>query len=325
MYFYLTGVDHKTTPLDVRENIYRRRKDMDDFLTSRSGIEARSLITCNRIEIYAVGENADDVFFNMSGLNRVLPALSGYAYVKRGGKEVARHALRLACGLESQLRGEYQIFTQLKAWAGKEDFPCELGGLWHDVLASAERIRAFSGLKESRRNIADIVLDDLKKNSGIKDPPEIIVVGTGKIAELIARRGKTGARLNFIAHKNHVKAVSLAEVSGGRAFSFGDISELSCHADAVISATSSPHYVLKKEHFLGMIEKRKKPLYVYDLAFPRDVEPAVGSVDGVFLKNLRDLDAAILEVNRSQQEQVDLAAELVEETLEKREGAAYVN
>ncbi len=316
MYFYLIGIDYKTAPFSARANFYCSRAKFVDFWKAK---EAALLFTCNRIEIYAVSSNADTAFSYITEFSRTFPDFFRYAYIKHGEKEVFRHALRLASGLESQLQGELQIFLQLNIWLKQESFSDSLKKLLEKALILTKYIRLQSGLDKGVDNIAKIVYDDLNKYFSPNKPLEIIVVGTGKIAELLARFHPLRVRLNFAANKNYLKAKELAKISGGEAFLLKDLLPKLLKADVLISATTSPHYVLKKEHFL----KASLPFYIYDLALPPDIEPAVGGLPGIFLQNLDDLKGAIDQFNQRNQESIDFASRLVEETIEEHQGVAY--
>ena len=144
---------------------------------------------------------------------------------------------------------------------------------------------------------------------------EIVIIGTGKIAELFARHRPSKAHITFVAHKNYQKAETLAKYSGGETLPLQDLPRIITKAAAVISATSSPHYILKKEHFNNYPVRRERPLYVYDLAIPRDAEPEIGAIAGVLLQNLDDLGHIFSRYNEFRRERVELASRLIEDVL----------
>ncbi|MFH0913343.1 MAG: hypothetical protein V1884_03575 [Candidatus Omnitrophota bacterium] len=316
MYFYLIGIDYKTAPLGPREHFYCQRPAIIDFWKTK---EAALLFTCSRIEIYIATQDTDTAFGYLREFSKAYPDLFKYAYVKYGEKEVFRHALRLASGLESQLEGELQIFQQLDHWHRHGYLPFALDGLWGNALSLARDIRAQSGLNDDGNNIAGVVYADLSKRFKSVQTFEIIVVGTGKIAGLLARYRQGRIRLNFVAHKNYEKAKELAGIAQGRVFLLKDLPELLLKTDALISATSSPHYVLKRKDFLNM----RHPFYIYDLALPRDVEPAVRELPGIFLQNLDDLTEAIHQFNQGNQENIHFTNRLVAAAIEGHPEAAY--
>ncbi|MBU4312634.1 MAG: hydroxymethylbilane synthase [Candidatus Omnitrophica bacterium] len=282
MILYLIGIDHKSATIQEREPLYRRRSEITDFWKG-IGEDHVALFTCNRIELYGISEDIFSVSRAIGLFQERFPEFSEYSYVKEGRDEVIEHAFRLACGLESRIIGEKEILKQLDSWIKEDSFPLIWKNIWSEVLDRAKHIRASSGLDSVKNNIAKIVFKDLgfKKN--------IVIIGTGKIAQIFSENKPLGVNLYFVARKKHKKAKRLAKESGGSAVLLDDLGKLLLGADAVISATSSPHYVLRKEHFLDILQKRNRPLFLYDLAVPRDIEPGVGRIPGIFLQNLDDL------------------------------------
>lgn len=278
MTFYLIGIDYRSTPLEVRESAYRDRRDVADYWRWVNPGRSAVLATCNRIEIYGVADNPDEYAYLLARFKYLFASQFGNAYAACGRKNVFRHGLRLACGLESQLAGEFQIMRQLEEWAGREDFPEALVKFWNEILTAAGAIRQGSGLGEDSINIADLVFDDLKKRIMPARSADVMVIGTGKVAALASARKPSYVRLAFVARKRHSGARKLAEAAGGEALLPEDMQGRLLSADAVISATSSPHYALTFGHFDKARNARTDPLYIYDLAVPRDVAPEVEGI-----------------------------------------------
>lgn len=291
MYFYLTGIDYNSAPIEARERLYRNRKDISEFCLRSQG--AVVLVTCNRIEIYGVTEYPDDAFSAVSGFFKTFPDFAKYAYTIYGAKKVFSHALRLAAGLKSQVKGELQILAQLESWISAADFPAPLKILWDEAILLSRDLRRLAGFYDENNNIASFIFEDIRKNVQRKESCEILVIGTGKIAELFARFRPYNARLNFVAHRNFQKAEALAARSAGKAWLLKDMPSILGKVDAVISATNSPHHVLKKKHFEGCLAERNQGLFIYDLSMPRGVEPEVISVPGVSLYNIDELQTLL--------------------------------
>ncbi len=270
---------------------------------------------CNRIEIYGVAGCADDAFGHLAAFSGSFPEFSKYAYVKYGETEVFHHALMLGTGLESQLKGEPQILAQLDAWNSGGTLPLPIKVLWNKAIKLARKTRIASRLSDGGDNIATLVYDDIEKRLAGREKHEIIVVGTGKIAELFAKYRPSGAHLIFVAHKNYQKAEMLSKYSGGETLPLQDLPRIITKTDALIGATSSPHYILKKEHFDKYPVKREHPLCIYDLAIPRDVEPAVGGINDIYLCNLDSLKYLFSAYNKSVQDRIELASDLIEDAL----------
>jgi glutamyl-tRNA reductase len=317
MNFYLIGVDYQSAPLEIREEINLRRKEISAFWQIRKPKEIAILSTCNRIEIYGLAKDFNDFLTESLDFKQCFKGLFENAYTKFGKAGIFEHLLLLACGLKSQLLGEIQILQQLKVWSVQEYLPPALSELLKQVLPLAEDIRRQAGLNRETINVANIVFGDLVNRMGIKPSMEIIVVGTGKIAQLVVLYRPDNARLHFISHKRYLKAQLLAKRASGTVHGITDLPDLLSAADALISATSSPHYVIHEKHFLNVQVKRKQPVYLYDLAVPRDIDPSIGSFGNVFLQNINDLSALFVQENQLRKPELNLAEYLVRETVDK--------
>lgn len=315
MNFYLIGIDYLSASLKIREEISLRRKEILDFWQARKPRETAILSTCNRMEIYGVVKDLDGALMEISVFKQRFGGLFENAYIRFGKTEIFEHLLRLACGLESQLVGELQILQQLKAWSVQGLLPQPLSELLEQILPLAEDIRRQAGLNRGEINIVNIVLEDLKKRIGVKSAMEIIVVGTGKIAQLIALYRPKNIRLHFVSHKRRLQAQLLAERAGGEIREISDLPNLLLTVDSLISATSSPHFVISEKHFLMRSSKRQRPIYLYDLAIPRDIEPQVSHLPGVFLQNLNDLGPVFEQNNQLRQSEISLAKYLATEII----------
>lgn len=301
MSFYLIGTDYKRADIALREKIYLRRKEILSFYKEIFQ-EAALFSTCNRFEIY--GFVKDSIRFR---------APAGNWYFAEGKLKLLRHVLRVATGLESQIKGEQQILEQINSW--RIGLPENLAKFWQEVYFEALDIRQQSGLNRSEYNIASFVFDDLNKNQSNFKPLKLIVIGTGKVAHALAVNRPKDFRLVFAAHKNKSRAEKLAEYAKGEVVSLKDLEQAVSEADALISATASPHYILNKEEAARIISTRERPLYIYDLAIPRDIEPAAGEIKGVVLKNLDDLTLIFEEHNKKILQKLNLAEYLIEERI----------
>jgi len=312
MIFYLIGIDYKGLELETRESIYRLRDKISSYWRHTEPDRADVLSTCNRVEIYGVASNIDEAISHVGSFKKEFKNLFKSAYVKYGRYEVLKHGLRLACGLESQLQGEYQILQQLRAWHSRKDFSFLLKEAWNHIILKAEEIRREAGLGEDGVNISELIFRDLKQRLVRKDKMEVLVIGTGKIAALIARKGPGSTKLFFVARKKRSKAKQLADLTGGETLLPEELSKKLVTVDAIISATSSPHYVLFCRHFNRALRLRKRPLYVYDLAMPRDVAPDVQDIPFV---TLQYIDGLIRDAGQEDylRRGIALASKLVEE------------
>lgn len=304
MDFYLIGIDYQSADIIKREEASARRRQISAYWEEFSS-EAALLFTCNRFELYGI----------TTGLIKFPPVETGWYFIE-GEVNVFAHALRVAVGLESQLKGELQILEQIKSWSNK--IPAGLAGIWSRAYADAMIIRRESGLN-GQDNIATLVWDDIRRNLVGGDELKITVIGTGKISGLLVKHRPWNARLIFAAHKNKLAADNLAELANGETVFLRDLPEILTEVDFLVSATASPHFILEAEELAKIASRRKNPLYIYDLAIPRDIQPAAGEIGGIILKNLDDLSLVFKEHNDRIKNRLSLAEYLIQEKVKEYE------
>lgn len=317
MIFSLIGIDYKTVSLQEIELAHRLRREIVEFWQRVNPGKAVVLITCNRVEIYSIALNIDEVLTLEKSFRQIFGNCFRDAYVAYGYDRVFEHGLRLAIGLESQLRGELQIMQQLEKWLNCDNFPIILKNIWNQIIKTGKELRALSGLNQNTIDIAELIFDDLKRNIIFEENTEIVVIGVGKIAALIAEKRPKSARLFFVARKKLAKAKELAGLSGGEALLRDEMPSRLVTVDAVISATSSPHYALRACDFEAALEARRRPLYIYDVAIPRDVAPEIYAIPFVKIKGLEDLAAECYQNNTSLARRLELTEKLIEDKLFK--------
>ncbi len=323
MTFYLIGADYKTLSLEAKEVLYKQRKSIIEFWVGHAFQQAAMLATCNRIEIYGLAKDYTDAERLISLFRIRFPVFSVSGYLAFGERDVFGHALRVACGLESQLKGELQILQQIEAWHKHGCLPAVLGELVQKAICLGREIRYRAGLNLERHNVASVVFDDLTRNRGKDDDFEAVILGTGKIAELFSVFSPKQAHIYFAAHRNLSKAKLLAQAIGGEAVSLKEMAHFIAKADVVISATRSPHFVLGQNTIAQIFLKRDKPLYLYDLGIPRDIDPKAGALQGVVLNNLDDLQPLFEEYNSLIRNELNAAEYLCEEAIKVHQEAVY--
>lgn len=293
MTFYLLGIDYNHVPLFVREEAYRRRRELEEYFRDKAPV----LFTCNRTEVYGIAENGFEAEKEIHLAKEAFPLVFGSAYSEYETQEVVLHALRLATGLKSQLVGERQILKQLKAWISESAMHPDLERMWKKVMDEAEEIRMKTGL-DSEYDISRIVMEDLTDKMHLKKRKTIVIVGTGKVAELFAESNNGKHDLYFVSRKNHSRARRLAKVSGGEVVKREDLFKVLKDADVLVSATRSPHYVIKKKDLIFIMKGRERPLHIYDLAVPRDIEHTAWDVKDLYLNDMDTLGEVFDRVNR---------------------------
>jgi glutamyl-tRNA reductase len=299
------GVSHQSAPLALRERLAvatDRLPEMLQRLRAEAGLaEAMMLSTCNRVEVYGRGEEgalaqAVEWFLGAapgSSRDELLPCV-----YRLTGAAAIRHAFRVAASLESMVIGEPQILGQVKdAYQVAEQagtLGSSLNALRNRSLAAAKRARAETGIGRNAVSISYVAVELARKIFGELKDKNVLLVGAGKMSELAARHlVRSGARATVLGGRTIGKAEELAAALGGRAAAFETLREELAAADIVISGTAAQGTVIRREDVESARGARRgrhqRPLFLIDIAVPRDVEPAVGQLDGVFLYDLDDL------------------------------------
>jgi glutamyl-tRNA reductase len=304
---FAVGLSHRTAPVELREAVDFSRAGAADALhalANRSiSREMVVLSTCNRAEIYAVGEaDTPDVlgrFF--AEYHRVpLPRLSEHLYVRQG-PDAARHLFRVAAGLDSLVVGEPQILGQVKAaYAAASDngfTAAVINRLFHTAFGVGKRVRSETGLAEGAVSVSYAALALARKIFGDLTGLHVLILGAGEMAKLTGLHMKTqNVRQITIASRTLRAAERLARQLDGRAAAWTQIPDSLAAADIVVTATGAVEPVLTRAAVQEIMRpRRQRPLFVIDIALPRDVEPSVGTLDQVFLYNLDDLQDIVKE------------------------------
>ncbi len=324
MNFYLIGIDYKTVADDVRELAYAGRKEIELFVRSVSWGQASVLFTCSRVELYGISRDGRESLNIFLKIKKAFPDVFSGAYFKNENLETSRHAFRLACGLESLVPFERQILEQLSLWIEQENFPERLYELWSKVLRESVFVRADSGIDTVQKDIADLLIDDIRTRIGSLRGKKILVVGTGKVADIVSRKAWQGAVLYFAARRKNARAQDLARRAKAGLIPFDGLSQHLKNADAVITATSSPHYVLEPAGLHRFLQERERILYIYDLAFPRDVHPQVRRLPGVEVLDMKSLAELLNGRRAGLKKYFEKAESLIQGILREQIGVGYV-
>jgi glutamyl-tRNA reductase len=305
MRFQLIGVNHKTAPVEVRERLAipeSRLPEACKKLAEHPGIdEGMILSTCNRVEILAntkngVGADLRGFLQNYFQLDSVELNKHLYEYSEQ---EAVRHLFRVAASLDSMVVGEPQILGQVKeAYATARAVGAvraQLDQLVTRAFAVAKRVRTETAVGSSSVSIASVAVDLAKKIFGNLQGKHVYLVGAGKMSELAARHLMAhGCASIFVANRTYDRAVSLAYKFKGHAIHFEDLHNTCDRADIVITSTGAPHAIFRREHGEMFLSRRKnRPMFFIDIAVPRDVDPAMNKLDGIFVYDIDDLQQAV--------------------------------
>lgn len=304
MNFLLTGVNHKTAPVDVRERFAIPEKRLPDAVQrfcQYPGIEEALIVsTCNRVEFVARTTNgtADLHGFLAEYFEMPRPEFERYLYDYRE-VEAVRHVFRVASSLDSMVVGEPQILGQVKeAYAvarGVGAINSQLDALMTRSFAVAKRVRNETAVATSAVSVASVAVDLAKKIFGSLAGKHVYMVGAGKMIELAARHLLAhGAGSIFVANRTHERAKALAGKFNGQAIRFEELYDTVDKADIVITSTGAPHAIFRREHGEKFLKQRRnRPMFFIDIAVPRDVDPAMNELDGIFVYDIDDLQQVV--------------------------------
>jgi glutamyl-tRNA reductase len=304
MNIQLIGVNHRTAPVEVRERFAVSEKQLPEALQSlvrHPGISEGLIVsTCNRVEVLAGLTNGScDLREFLSQYFHVERAeFESYTYEFRE-KEAIRHLFRVASSLDSMVVGEPQILGQVKeAYAVARAMGAvhsELDALLTRSFAVAKKVRNETAIASSAVSIASVAVDLAKKIFGDLKGKTVFLVGAGKMCELAARHLlSNGAESIFVSNRTYDRAQHLATKFHGHAVRFDDLYSTVDKADIIISSTGAPHAIFRREHGEQfMARRRNRPMFFIDIAVPRDVDPALNHLDGIFVYDIDDLQQVV--------------------------------
>lgn len=325
MTLLVLGINHRTASVAVREQVAFTSDQLVSALEELRGLswisEAAILSTCNRTELYCVTDPSGeqqllDWLGRFHGLEADALARCAYHYHER---DAARHLMRVAVGLDSMVLGEPQILGQLKdAYQQAREvkgLAGELEQLFQQTFAVAKQIRTKTAIGKNPVSVAyaavsmaSRIFDDLSTTCAL-------LIGAGETIELVARHlHEAGVRRLIVANRTRERAQGIASVMGGRAMALSDIPDVLAEADMVISSTAAPLPIVGKGVMERALKKRRhRPVFMVDIAVPRDIEPEVGELEDVFLYTVDDLQEVIEENRRHRQVAADQAESLIEQ------------
>ncbi|MCC7499674.1 MAG: glutamyl-tRNA reductase [Bryobacterales bacterium] len=322
MKLLITGVNHRTAPVDVRERLAFHANALPgalEALRSRPGMmEGLILSTCNRVEIAATIEDGS---FARNCLEQFLSEVhnidSGvirahlYHYEDR---DAIRHLFRVASSLDSMVVGEPQILGQLKqAYAAAKERGAVSGFL--DIALTrafnvAKRVRSETEIGQSAVSVSYAAVELAREIFGSLKDRRVIIVGAGKMSELAARHlRRSGATRIAVTNRTHERAVELSQLFHGSIVPYDQFTATLPEMDIVIASSGAPHYILTKSDMKRVIEaRRNRPMFLIDIAVPRNIDPAVNDLENIFLYDIDDLQR-VVEANLKGRSKVAVQAE----------------
>lgn len=306
MRFSITGVNHKSAPVEVRERLAFDEPSLAAALLdlkSRPGFcEGMILSTCNRVEVALTCEDATALLavdeFLADTRHVARDWVTPYLYRYDDG-EAIRHLFRVAASLDSMVVGEPQILGQLKsAYALAKEHGAVSGFL--DTLLTrafnvAKRVRSETEIGANAVSVSYAAVELARDIFGTLADKKVMIVGAGKMSELAARHlRRSGATHIFVTNRTYERAIEMAQVFDGKIIEYTKLMGFLPEVDIVITSSGAPHYIITRDEMKKVIDaRRNRPMFLIDIAVPRNIEPSVNKLDNVFLYDIDDLQKVV--------------------------------
>ncbi len=320
----LVGLSHKTAPVELREKVCMPDMALPDQLArlkSPPVPECVIVSTCNRVEVLA---HCPEAHAGITAIKQYLAAGSGIAFsdvephfYTLAGSKAIQHIFRVASSLDSMMVGEPQILGQIKnafAAASKEGATgVVLNRLMHKAFSVAKRVKTETQIARYAVSISYAAVELAKKIFDDLSEKTVMLIGAGEMSELAARHLMDhGAKRLLVTNRTYSRAVELAEEFSASAIRFEDFTDSLIRTDIIISSTGSPTYILGHQQVKTVLyERRNKPMFMIDIAVPRDLDPAINRLSNVYLYDIDDLQAVIDTNIQERRKEAEKADEIV--------------
>ena len=323
MKLLLTGVSHKTAPVHLREKLAIPEAALPQALQELQKLgasEAVVLSTCNRVEFALSAPDGVDpgpiIDRFLEGCKGPMQAFDNHIY-RLEADEAITHLFRVAASLDSMVVGEPQILGQLKAAYAAAKSEGTVGGLLETVLTKAfyvaKRVRTETGIGQMAVSVSYAAVELARQIFGSLKGHTVMIVGSGKMGELAAKHlRRSGANRILVTNRTWDRALELAALFEGRAVEYSAFQSVLHEVDIVITSSGAPHYILTREDMQRVIgQRRNKPIFLIDIAVPRNIDPRANEIEGVFLKDVDDLEGVVNANIQERGKQADQAEAIV--------------
>ncbi len=326
MALIVLGINHKSAPVEVREqlafNVKELREAADQVFSHMSGIDEKVILsTCNRVEIYAHVNDIDD------GLASLKRFLYRYNEIPEGTLEkyfyqytldaAVQHLFEVSASLDSMVVGEPQILGQVKsAYDSARSVRATgkvLNQLFEKAFSVAKKIRTETAIAEKAVSISYAAVEMATRIFGNLEGRVVLLIGAGEMIELAGKHLVShGVKTILVSNRNYDRAARLATELGGSAVKYDEFQNQLVNADIVISSTGAPHYVIKKEAVEQAARHRAgNPIFFIDIAVPRDIEPSANDLQNVFLYDIDDLHSVVNDNLAEREKEAEKAREII--------------
>ncbi|MEJ5368654.1 MAG: glutamyl-tRNA reductase [Bryobacteraceae bacterium] len=328
----LTGLNHKTAPVEVRERLAFAAAELPEALGALRacpGVEEVMLLsTCNRVEVLAHGgeagaPEAQPLIETLARLRGIEAAAVAPHFYTHAGEAAVRHLFRVASSLDSMVLGEPQILGQLKeAHAAARELGAVQAGL-EAVLARAfavaKRVRNETAIGRSAVSVSYAAIDLAKQIFGDLRSKHALLIGAGKMAELAARHLKrAGCGRISVTNRTRARAEQMAALVEGEVIDYGGFRERMHEMDIVLASSGATGYLITKDEMKAVLRRRQnRPVFLIDIAVPRNIDPAVDELENAYLYDIDDLGREVEANRRARQREAEEAEQIVEEEVRR--------
>lgn len=324
---FAIGISWRTAPVAVREKLAFREEELEGAVTALRGApgiaEAMLISTCNRVEIYGVGQgdavDTIDVVRRFLASNRGVPeGLFATSLFTHTGDAAVRHVFQVAAALDSLVVGEAQILGQLKQAFGVAGHAGAVGPLLgrcvERAFGVAKRVRTETAIARGGANVSSVAVDLAIRVFGDLSGKIVLVIGAGKMSTLAARHLRdAGVGEIVVTNRSPDKATRLADEIDGVARPWERLDELLAAADVVVSSTGAREPILTPKRMKGVMKARRwRPLVIVDIAVPRDADPAVSKLEEIYLFDIDNLEQMVASNLAERAKAAEHAARIVE-------------
>lgn len=327
----LTGLNHNTAPVEVREQIAFQQDLLPGALAELRGTpgvqESIIFSTCNRVEIAVTADdavNVNDTIANfLAKARQVDPQWLRQFLYHHHDKDAIRHLFRVASSLDSMVLGEPQILGQLKDAYEVAKNQGALNGFLDTVMTRAfgvaKRVRTETDIGQNAVSISYAAVELARQIFGSLRGKKVILIGAGKMSELAARHlERNGVAEIAVTNRSPERARAMAELFRGRIIDYQNFTSSLPEMDMVIASTGAPHYILTREAMKKVIgARRNRPMFLIDISVPRNIEPSVNELDNVFLYDIDDLRTAVDENRKGRAQEAEAAERIIADEVER--------
>lgn len=324
------GTSHHVAPIEFREKLAFSDEQLIEYLQclqeSDRVQEAAILSTCNRVEVYAIANSTPNADTSAEMLVEFLScyhqiskeSLKKWCYLHRN-LDTIQHLFRVASSLDSMVVGESQILSQVKAAYDLSRSSGSVGTILSRFFTKAfsvgKRIRSETTITAGAVSISYAAVELAKKIFNTLEGKTVAVIGAGEMSELTAKHlVANGASKVIVANRTYERAVKVADKFNGTPFPYNSDLNFLIDADIVISSTDAPDYLIKRQPLADIMRKRKRRyMFLIDIAVPRDIDPDVSKIDHAFLYNIDDLEAVVASNLKDRQQEAVRAEQIVSE------------